>query len=103
MVLDAADQDAPRMQRLAAWPNLPETVSFLPPEAGADYRIRIFTQGRTAIRRPPQRRRRLGGGRDVANQGRELGRDSRVELLVDGEDVWSGGLVQAVIAGKIAW
>ncbi len=91
------------MQRLAAWPNLPETVSFLPPEAGAAYRIRIFTQGRTAIRRPPQRRRRLGGGRDVASQGRELGRDSRVELLVDGEDVWSGGLVQAVIAGKIAW
>ncbi|WP_430543460.1 PhzF family phenazine biosynthesis protein [Xanthomonas sacchari] len=43
MVLDAADQDAPRLQRLAAWLNLSETVLFLPPEAGAGYRIRIFT------------------------------------------------------------
>ncbi|WP_425509340.1 hypothetical protein [Xanthomonas sontii] len=102
-MLDAADQDAARMQRLAAWPNLPETVSFLPPEAGADYRICIFPKGRTAIRRPPQRRRRLGCGRDVASQGRELGRDGRVELQADGEELWSGGLVQAVIAGKIAW
>ncbi|MCW0387162.1 hypothetical protein NB722_001701 [Xanthomonas sacchari] len=31
------------MQRLAAWLNLTETVCFLPPEAGADHRIRIFT------------------------------------------------------------
>lgn len=30
------------MQRLAIWPNLSETVSFLPPDAGADDRIRIF-------------------------------------------------------------
>ncbi len=52
VALDAADQDAARMQRLAAWPNLPETVCFLPPDAGADYRIRIFTQGRTAIGHP---------------------------------------------------
>ncbi|XQA74883.1 PhzF family phenazine biosynthesis protein [Xanthomonas sacchari] len=42
-VLDAADLDAPRMQRLAAWPNLSETVFLLTPGAGADYRIRIFT------------------------------------------------------------
>ncbi|WP_267099544.1 PhzF family phenazine biosynthesis protein [Xanthomonas sacchari] len=103
MVLDAADQDAPRLQRLAAWPNLSETVLFLPPEAGAGYRIRIFTPRANCDSQATQRRRRLGGGRDVASQGRELGRDSRVELLVDGEDVWSGGLVQAVIAGKIAW
>ncbi len=41
-VLDAADLDAPRMQRLAIWPNLSETVVFLPPDAGADDRIRIF-------------------------------------------------------------
>ncbi|MBB5877516.1 putative PhzF superfamily epimerase YddE/YHI9 [Xanthomonas sp. 3498] len=41
--------------------------------------------------------------RYVASQERELGRDGRVELLVDGEAVWIGGLVHAVIADKIAW
>lgn len=91
------------MQRLAAWPNLPETVSFLPPEAGADYRIRIFPprancdSQATPASAPPGRRALR------ASQGRELGRDSRVELQVDGEDVWIGNRVQAVIAGKIAW
>lgn len=43
------------------------------------------------------------GGRYVASQGRGLGRDGRVAHLVEGEAVWIGGLVQAVIAGKIAW
>ncbi len=41
-VLDAADLDALRMQCLAAWLNLSETVFFLPPGAGADDRIRLF-------------------------------------------------------------
>ncbi|WP_429002698.1 PhzF family phenazine biosynthesis protein [Xanthomonas sacchari] len=64
MVLDAADQDAPRLQRLAAWPNLPETVCFPPPEAGADHRIRIFTprancdSQATPASAPPGRRSR---------------------------------------------
>jgi len=43
VVTDAADLPPERMQALAAWLNLSETVFFLPPEAGADYRIRIFT------------------------------------------------------------
>ncbi|MET0550534.1 MAG: PhzF family phenazine biosynthesis protein [Xanthomonas sp.] len=260
VVLDAADLDAPRMQQLAAWLNLSETVFFLPPAAGADYRIRIFTpkgelpfaghpsvgaawaaaqlglatprdgvlvqqcaagllpvrieagaEGRRIRVRSPRAQRRdvaspplppalatcvapgcaaqlwnngpdwwlleladetalrtltpplsaiaalpsagklaafafsdaaehqvvvrafapgvgvaedpvtgsanalIGaalaaqgrlpghGGGYVASQGRELGRDGRVEILVDAEDVWIGGLVQAVIAGKIAW
>lgn len=45
VVLDAADLDGASMQALAAWLNLSETVFFLPPDAGADYRIRIFTPG----------------------------------------------------------
>ena len=45
VVLDAQDLDAAAMQALAAWLNLSETVFFLPPDAGADYRIRIFTPG----------------------------------------------------------
>ncbi len=42
-VIDADGLDDAAMQAIAAWLNLSETVFFLPPEAGADYRIRIFT------------------------------------------------------------
>ena len=41
-------------------------------------------------------------GRYVASQGRELGRDGRVEVQVDAEGgVWIGGQVQAVIRGHV--
>lgn len=43
VVLDADGLDAAAMQSFAAWSNLSETVFFLMPEPGADYRIRIFT------------------------------------------------------------
>src|SRR5262249_6631418 len=44
VVLDAEGIDADEMQRLAGWTNLSETVFVLPPtQAGAAYRIRIFT------------------------------------------------------------
>lgn len=43
VVLDAEHMDTASMQALAAWLNLSETIFFLPPDAGADYRIRIFT------------------------------------------------------------
>ena len=43
VVLDAHDMDAAAMQAFAAWTNLSETIFFLPPSPGADYRIRIFT------------------------------------------------------------
>ncbi len=42
-VIDADGLDDAAMQAIAAWLNLSETVFFLPPEPGADYRIRIFT------------------------------------------------------------
>lgn len=49
-------------------------------------------------------RQRLPGRRYVASQGRELGRDGRVEVEVDDAgDVWIGGAVQCVIRGEIAW
>ena len=44
-VFDAEGMDTASMQALAAWLNLSETIFFLPPDAGADYRIRIFTPG----------------------------------------------------------
>ena len=45
VVFDAGGMDAAAMQALAAWLNLSETVFFLPPDAGADYHVRIFTPG----------------------------------------------------------
>ncbi|MEO8365790.1 MAG: PhzF family phenazine biosynthesis protein [Pseudoxanthomonas sp.] len=43
-------------------------------------------------------------GRFIASQGRELGRDGRVEVWVDAEEaVWIGGRVQAVIRGSVDW
>ena len=42
------------------------------------------------------------GGRYLASQGRELGRDGKVEVQVDGEgEAWIGGRVQAVIRGSV--
>ena len=44
VVLEAADLDGVTMQAIAAWLNLSETTFVLPPtQAGADYRLRIFT------------------------------------------------------------
>ena len=44
VILDAERLDASAMQRIAAWMNLSETAFVLPPtQAGADYRVRIFT------------------------------------------------------------
>lgn len=44
VVLDGSGLDTAAMQRIANWTNLSETTFVLPPtEAGADYRVRIFT------------------------------------------------------------
>ena len=43
-------------------------------------------------------------GRYVASQGREVGRDGRVQVQVDAQgSVWIGGQVQPVIEGHIHW
>lgn len=43
-------------------------------------------------------------GTYVASQGREVGRDGRVQVEVDAEGtVWIGGQVQPVIDGNIRW
>ncbi len=46
VVLDPAGMDTAAMQAFAAWTNLSETIFLLPPGAGADYRVRIFTPRR---------------------------------------------------------
>ena len=46
VVLDGSGLTDEAMQRFARWTNLSETTFVLPPtEAGADYRVRIFTPG----------------------------------------------------------
>ena len=40
----------------------------------------------------------------VASQGREVGRDGRVEVQVDDEDeTWIGGFTRTVVDGSLAW
>src|SRR3954454_14700458 len=47
VVHDADDLDDARMQLFAQWTNLSETTFLLKPtQAGADYRLRIFTPSR---------------------------------------------------------
>lgn len=43
VIVDAAGLDDAAMQAIAAWTNLSETIFLLPPGAGADYHVRIFT------------------------------------------------------------
>jgi PhzF family phenazine biosynthesis protein len=46
VVLDGGGLSDEEMQRFARWTNLSETTFLLPPtQAGADYRVRIFTPG----------------------------------------------------------
>ncbi len=40
-------------------------------------------------------------GRYVAGQGRVIGRDGRIEVTVEGEDVWIGGTARVVVSGQI--
>ncbi|MDR2871974.1 MAG: PhzF family phenazine biosynthesis protein [Xanthomonadaceae bacterium] len=44
------------------------------------------------------------GNRYIAHQGREIGRDGKVEITVDADgEVWIGGQVQTVIRGEMDW
>lgn len=45
-----------------------------------------------------------GDGRYIGSQGREVGRDGRVNVHVDADgEVWIGGKVQPVISGELMW
>ncbi len=43
VIVDGEGLDGAAMQAIANWTNLSETIFLLPPDAGADYRVRIFT------------------------------------------------------------
>lgn len=92
VVLDADGLDAATMQRIAGWLNLSETTFVLPPtQAGADYRLRIFTPRQEL---PFAGHPSVGTAHAVVELGRVLAREGRLvqecasgllPLLVSGE------------------
>lgn len=114
----------PDFAQIAAWTNATATtgvaVFAAEPSATHDVVVRAFCPG-DAVNVPEDpvtgsanalvaaclsARGRLPGrdGRYVASQGRELGRDGRVDLwLDDAGEVWIGGAVQPVIRGVLDW
>ncbi|PSM14634.1 PhzF family phenazine biosynthesis protein [Stenotrophomonas maltophilia] len=92
---DEAGTDHPRVVRAfcpADAPSVPED----PVTGSANALIGAWLRQRNAL---PGRE-----GRYVASQGREVGRDGRVQVQVDAQGtVWIGGQVQCVIDGSIHW
>ncbi len=81
---------APDMAALADWSLATDATGSANALIGAWLRQRDALPGRE--------------GHYVASQGREVGRDGRVQVQVDAQGtVWIGGQVQAVIDGHIRW
>jgi len=119
-VVELADEQAVRCMSpdLAAISALPGLVVFAPSRALEHQLVlRAFTpsdgvpedpvtgSANVAIASALAADGRLpGDGRYIASQGRELGRDGRVEVQVDAADeVWIGGHVHSVIRGTVHW
>ena len=110
----------PELEAIAALSGKGKLAAFAPAahgEAGYRYVVRAFAPG-VGIAEDPvtgsanalvaARLLQAGlvgpGTGYVASQGRELGRDGRVEVRVDDDgEVWIGGRVQPVIEGRIDW
>jgi len=92
VILDADDLDSESMQRIANWTNLSETTFVLKPtQAGADYRVRIFTPAREL---PFAGHPTLGTAHAVLDAGVAAPREGR---LVQQCDV---GLVNLSLSGS---
>lgn len=123
-LLEVADEAAlralqPDIAAIAALPRSGKLAAFAPADGdGYQLVLRAFAPGVGVDEDPVtgsanalvaallQAQRRLPGrgGRYVASQGRERGRDGLVEIRVDeDQEVWIGGLVQPVIAGSVHW
>ncbi|MCR6495610.1 PhzF family phenazine biosynthesis protein [Thermomonas sp. S9] len=80
--------------------------AFCPGDAVSVPEDPVTGSANAAIAACLHRQGRLPGtdGAYVASQGRELGRDGRVSVRVDGDgEVWIGGQVQQVIEGRLDW
>jgi len=122
-LLELADAAAvrglqPDLDAIASLPGKGKLAVFAAGDGGADLVVRGFAPGvgipedpatgsvNASIAAALHRAGRLPGrnGRYLANQGREIGRDARLQLEVDGEgEVWVGGPVHAVIRGTVDW
>lgn len=122
-LLELADAAAvrgwrPDMGAIAALPGNGKLAVFAAGDDGTDLVVRGFAPGvgiaedpatgsvNASIAAALHRAGRLPGhaGRYLASQGREIGRDARLQLAVDAEgEVWVGGPVHAVIRGTVDW
>lgn len=124
-LLELADEAAvrglvPDQAAIAALPGSGKLAVFAAagPTGGAQLVVRAFAPGVGIAEDPAtgsvnasiatllHRHGRLPGvdGRYVASQGREIGRDARLELEVDADgEAWVGGQVHAVIRGTVDW
>ncbi len=114
----------PDMPAIRDWSNATEAtgVAVFAPEAGTDHAlvVRVFCPADSAsVPEDPvtgsanaliaawlQQRGQLPGsdGSYVASQGREVGRDGRVQVAIDAHGaVWIGGQVQPVIDAQVHW
>lgn len=116
---DALRGYSPELAAIAALPGKGKLALFAPArsEAGDSYAVRAFAPGVGIAEDPVTGSAnalvaacllRAGaiapGTRYIASQGRELGRDGKVEVQVDADrQVWIGGRVQPVIQGHIDW
>lgn len=124
-LLELADEAAvrglrPDLAAIAGLPGAGKLAAFAttPDDADAQLVVRAFAPGVGVAEDPAtgsanaciaaalHRQGRLPGtrGRCFASQGREIGRDARLRLEVDGDgEVWVGGQVHAVIRGTVDW
>lgn len=122
-LLELADAAAvrglqPDLDAIAALPGKGKLAVFATGDEGFDLVVRGFAPGvgipedpatgsvNASIATALHRAGRLPGrnGRYLASQGREVGRDARLQLEVDGDgEVWVGGPVHAVIQGTVDW
>ncbi|WP_028919759.1 PhzF family phenazine biosynthesis protein [Pseudoxanthomonas suwonensis] len=108
----------PDLAAIAALPGNGKLAVFARGDGDADLVVRAFAPGVGIAEDPAtgsvnaiiasclHREGRLPGrdGRYVASQGREIGRDARLQLEVDADGgIWVGGEVQAVIRGTMDW
>lgn len=113
----AVESLQPDLAAIAALPGNGKLAVFAP-GGPADLVVRCFAPGAGISEDPATGSANAGiaaalhqagrmpsnGNGYVASQGRQIGRDARLHLEVDGDgEVWVGGAVHAVIGGTVDW
>ena len=114
-LLELADEAAvrglrPNLAAIAALPGSGKLAVFAP-ASDADLVVRAFAPALGIAEDPATGSVNASiaaalwrDGRYAASQGREIGRDARLQLRVDADgEAWVGGTVHAVIRGTVDW